>query len=123
LDASSTGKTASIAGRQLDAYGELLDLAYRWHSRGESPDDGYWEFLVELVDAAASSWRLRDHGIWELRGEPRHFVYSKVMCWAAIDRGIRIAEDTGRKAPLERWKKNRDEVRKAVETRGYRKSW
>lgn len=104
---------------QLDTYGELLDLAYRWHNRGESPDNDYWEFLVELVCAAVDSWQRPDRGIWELRGEPRHFVYSKVMCWAAIDRGIRLAEDIGLKAPLDQWKKSRDEVRRAVETKGY----
>ncbi len=104
---------------QLDTYGGLLDLAYRWHIRGESPDDDYWEFLVELVSAAIDSWRRPDRSIWELRGEPRHFVYSKVMCWAAIDKGIKLAEDLGREAPLDRWKKSREEVRRAVETRGY----
>lgn len=104
---------------QLDAYGDLLDLAYRWHNRGASPDDDYWEFLVELVGAAAESWQHPDRSIWELRGEPRHFVYSKVMCWAALDRGIKLAEEVGREAPVEKWKKSRDEVRMAVETRGY----
>ena len=104
---------------QLDAYGQLLDLAYRWHTRGESPDDDYWEFLIELVEAAVQSWPFPDRSIWELRGDPRHFVYSKVMCWAAIDRGIRLAEDIGREAPLERWKKSREEVRTAIETKGY----
>lgn len=104
---------------QLDTYGDLLDLAYLWHNRGKSPDDDYWEFLVELVSAAIESWQRPDRSIWELRGEPRHFVYSKVMCWAAIDRGIKLAEDIGRKAPLDHWKKSREEVRGAVETRGY----
>ena len=104
---------------QLDTYGELLDLAYRWHNQGHSPDDDYWEFLVELVCAAVESWQRPDRSIWELRGEPRHFVYSKVMCWAALDRGIKLAEDIGREAPLDIWKKARDEVRLAVETRGY----
>ncbi len=105
--------------RQLDTYGDLLDLAYRWHHLGKSPDDEYWEFLVGLVEAACTSWQRPDRGIWELRGEPRHFVYSKVMCWAAIDRGIALAEELGRKVDIDRWKENRDAVRKAVETRGY----
>jgi GH15 family glucan-1,4-alpha-glucosidase len=104
---------------QLDIYGELLDLAYRWHIRGESPDDDYWEFLVELVGAATDSWQHPDRSIWELRGEPRHFVYSKVMCWTALDRGIKLAEGTGRKAPLDKWKETRDAVRLAVESKGY----
>ena len=98
---------------QLDTYGDLLDLAYRWHNRGESPDDDYWDFLVELVRATVESWRRPDRSIWELRGEPRHFVFSKVMCWAAIDRGIKLAEDIGREAPLDHWKKSREEVRRA----------
>jgi len=104
---------------QLDVYGELLDLAWRWHRRGSSPDDDYWRFLVELVDAAAERWREPDRGIWELRGEARHFVHSKVMCWAALDRGIRLAEECLRRAPTRRWRAARDKVRQAVERDGY----
>ncbi len=76
---------------QLDMFGELLDLAWGWHNRGHSPDDDYWEFLVELVNAAAENWRKPDHGIWEMRCKPRHFVLSKAMCWTALDRGIKLA--------------------------------
>jgi len=104
---------------QLDAYGDLLDLAHRWHDQGQSPDEDYWGFLVELVSAAVELWERPDRSIWEIRGEPRHFVYSKVMCWAALDRGIKLAEDIGCEAPVDHWKKSRDEVRLAVETRGY----
>jgi GH15 family glucan-1,4-alpha-glucosidase len=104
---------------QLDVYGELLDLAWQWHARGRSPDHDYWEFLVELVDKAARCWTQPDRGIWELRGRPRHFVHSKAMCWVALDRGVRLAEDLGRKAPLDEWRRARDEVRRVVEERGY----
>ena len=104
---------------QLDVYGELLDLSWRWHSRGNSPDDDYWEFLVELVDQALHCWRQPDRGIWEIRGRPRHFVQSKVMCWAALDRGINLAEDLDREAPVAAWRQARDEVRRAVEEKGY----
>ncbi len=110
---------AAAGQRQLDVYGELLDLTWSWHSRGHSPDDDYWEFLVELVNAAAESWKKPDHGIWEMRGKPRHFVLSKAMCWTALDRGIRLAEDLGRKGPIDSWKKARKEVRRAVEEKGY----
>ena len=65
---------------QLDVYGELLDLTWRWHNFGYSPDEDYWEFLTELVNAAAKLWSTPDRGIWEIRGEPRHFVQSKAMC-------------------------------------------
>src|SRR5439155_768872 len=104
---------------QLDVYGELLDLAWRWHQRGQSPDDDYWRFLVELVNAAAARWPEPDRGIWEIRGKPRHFVHSKAMCWVALDRGIRLSQESERRAPLGRWRKARKAVRQAVETKGY----
>jgi GH15 family glucan-1,4-alpha-glucosidase len=104
---------------QLDVYGELLDLAWRWHTLGNSPDDDYWEFLVELVNAAAKLWNRPDRGIWEMRGKPRHFVYSKAMCWAALDRGVKLAEDLGREAPIDTWKRVRAEIFRTVEEKGY----
>ena len=104
---------------QLDMYGELLELSWRWHRRGNSPDDDYWRFLFELVDAAAERWSEPDKGIWEMRGPPRHFVHSKVMCWATLDKGLRLAEECLRKAPERRWKKMRGEIREAVESQGY----
>ncbi len=104
---------------QLDAYGELLDLAWHWHLRGSSPDDDYWRFILDLVDAAAVRWKEKDRGLWESRGEPQHFVHSKVMCWAALDRGIRLAEECLRQAPLRRWKSVRNEMRAAIEKEGY----
>ena len=104
---------------QLDVYGELLDLAWRWHTLGQSPDDDYWEFLVELVNAAAVLWQNPDRGIWEIRGEPRHFVHSKAMCWSALHRGIKLAEELGRQAPLDKWRKACREVRSAIEEKGY----
>jgi GH15 family glucan-1,4-alpha-glucosidase len=103
---------------QLDAYGQILDQSWSWHRRGNSPEDDYWRFLADLVDTAARRWEEPDRGIWEWRGGPRHFVHSKALAWSAIDRGIRIAEDTGREAP-ERWPAAREEVREAIESRGY----
>ena len=104
---------------QHDLYGELLELARRWQERGSTPDDDYWEFLCETVGQAVRHWNEPDRGIWEVRGEPRHFVHSKVACWAAMDCGIHIAESLGRNAPLEEWRAAREAVREAVETRGY----
>ncbi len=104
---------------QLDAYGELLDLAWHWHERGRSPDDDYWRFLLELVDTAAVRWTEPDSGLWESRGPKQHHVHSKVMCWAAVDRGIRLAEASLRAAPLRRWKKVRNAMRAEIEAKGY----
>lgn len=104
---------------QLDMYGALLDLAWRWEQRGHSPDDDYWRFLVDLVNTAAVRWEDPDRGIWEVRGAEHHFVHSKVMCWAAVDRGIQLARACARRAPLRRWTKARDAIREAVETKGF----
>jgi GH15 family glucan-1,4-alpha-glucosidase len=104
---------------QLDALGELVNLTWRWHLRGNSRDDDEWRFLLQLVDAAAERWQEPDAGIWEWPGDPRHFVHSKVLCWAALDRGLRLAEACMRKAPERRWRKARDDVRDAVESEGY----
>ena len=104
---------------QLDVFGYLLDLAWEWHRMGSSPDDDYWRFLLTLVDAAAERWKEPDSGIWEMRGEPRHFVHSKAMCWVAVDRGLLLAEDCIRRAPTKRWKTARDEIRKELETKGF----
>jgi GH15 family glucan-1,4-alpha-glucosidase len=104
---------------QIDAYGELVNLTWRWHRRGHSPGDDDWRFLVSLIDRAAERWSEPDHGLWEWPGEPQHFVHSKVNCWAALDRGLRLADECLRRAPVRRWRKARDEVREAIETCGY----
>jgi GH15 family glucan-1,4-alpha-glucosidase len=110
---------AAAGQRQLDAYGELVNLTWRWHRRGHSPDDDQWRFLVSLIERAAEQWSKPDHGIWEWPGRPDHFVHSKVLCWSALDRGIRLADECMRKAPTRRWKRARDEIRKAIDHRGY----
>jgi GH15 family glucan-1,4-alpha-glucosidase len=110
---------AAHTQRQLDVYGHLLELAWRWHLRGHSPDDDYWRFLSDLVEAAAARWQEPDPGIWEDRGRPKHFVHSKVMCWVALDRGLRLARECSRQAPERRWARIRGEIRATVERRGY----
>ncbi len=104
---------------QLDAYGEVVNLSFRWHRRGRSPSDDEWRFLVSLIDHAAQRWSDPDHGIWEWPGQPQHFVHSKVMCWAALDRGIRLADESMRRAPTRRWARVRDQIRRVVERRGF----
>ncbi|HUA11822.1 MAG TPA: glycoside hydrolase family 15 protein [Solirubrobacteraceae bacterium] len=104
---------------QLDALGEVLNLAWRWHQRGHSPDDDEWRFFSELVNTAAERWSEPDRGIWEWRGEARHFVHSKACCWAALDRGLLLAQECARSAPTRRWRRAREEIREAIEAHGY----
>ncbi|MBV9214414.1 MAG: glycoside hydrolase family 15 protein [Actinobacteria bacterium] len=107
--------------KQLDALGELVSLAWRWHERGNSPDDDLWKFIVSLCDAAAKRWREPDSGLWEWPSRPMHFTQSKVTCWAALDRGLALAEECMREAPKRRWQRARGQIRRAVETDGYEK--
>jgi len=104
---------------QLDVLGETLELSWQWHRRGHAPSGDYWEFLVDLVERVCAHWRDPDHGIWEMRGEPKNYVHSKVMCWSALNRGLALAEELDREAPVERWRQARDQVRAAVEEHGY----
>lgn len=104
---------------QLDAFGEILDLDWRWQLRGHSPDDDEWQFFAELIEQVIERWTEPDHGIWEWRGEPRHFVHSKACCWEAVDRGLRLAEASGRRSPVRRWRRASRQIREAIEARGY----
>ncbi|HYD63554.1 MAG TPA: glycoside hydrolase family 15 protein [Noviherbaspirillum sp.] len=104
---------------QMDIFGELVEMAWEWHANGHPTDPDYWTFLVDVIDTVCKRWTDPDHGIWEVRSEPLHYVHSKVMCWAALNRGIMLARDNRFSAPIERWTRSRDELRLAIETRGY----
>lgn len=109
---------AAAAQLQLDAYGELLELAWLRHQHGRDIAAD-WDFLADIVDVAARRWREPDYGIWEVRKEPQHFVFSKALCWVALHRGIQLAEACGLPAPLARWRQNCDAIRHEIETQGY----
>jgi GH15 family glucan-1,4-alpha-glucosidase len=104
---------------QADMYGLVMELSWRWSQRGERPDDNYWGFLTAIVEAAIARRRLPDRGLWEVRSRPLHFVQSKVMCWAAVAGGIGLAERYSLPAPVDRWREERDGMRKDIEKRGY----
>ena len=76
-------------------------------------------FLVDVAAAAASRWSEADQGIWEVRGGPRHFVYSKLMCWVALDRAVQLAPLIGASSRVEEWQHVRDEIRSAIEDQGW----
>jgi GH15 family glucan-1,4-alpha-glucosidase len=103
---------------QADMYGLLVEFAWQWSELGHRPTNPYWMFLTQVVNAAISKWHLPDRGIWEVRSRPLHFVHSKVMCWAAANRGVALAEKYGLEAPLAKWCAARDEMRTAIEKRG-----
>jgi len=103
---------------QLDVFGELLDTVWVYRRHGGEIDDGFWDFLGRVAGAVIEQWREPDQGIWEIRGEPRHFTYSKVMAWVALDRVVRIAELDEREGALDEWRAERDELRELIEREG-----
>ncbi len=104
---------------QWDIYGEVMDAALRLSDNAGRIDDKLWPFFMDICEMACENWRKPDDGIWEVRNGPHHFVYSKVMCWVALDRGISIARRFGFNAPLERWSKERNAIRAEILERGF----
>ena len=125
--------------RQLDVYGELLSAVYRLSDHlfdnasrrvGPMADPDKWgappdlapatrRFFVQLADTAARRWQEKDQGIWEVRGEPRDFLYSKLMCWVALDRAVALADRLDASDRVEAWKQTQDQIREAILTRGW----
>ncbi|GAA5855676.1 hypothetical protein JCM9279_003300 [Rhodotorula babjevae] len=107
---------------QLDIYGELLDAVYlaQKMSRPLAYDD--WVLVRDLVDYVCEVWDQPDLSIWEVRGEKQNFLYSKIMCWVALDRGLRLADKRSLPAPNRaRWLENRDRLYDEIQQRGYNK--
>jgi alpha,alpha-trehalase len=105
--------------RQLDVYGELLIAAQRLVDQLGELDPVTQRFLADAADAAASRWRERDRGIWEVRAEPSDFLYSKLMCWVGLDRAIALAGHLGAEDRVGDWAAARDEIRAAIIERGW----
>ena len=125
--------------RQLDVYGELLSAVHRLSDHlfdntsrrlGPMAAPDKWgappalapatrRFFVQLADAAARRWQEKDHGIWEVRGEPRDFLYSKLMCWVALDRAVALGDRLDASDRVEAWTRTQDQIGEAILTRGW----
>ncbi|MDY6855710.1 MAG: glycoside hydrolase family 15 protein [Thermodesulfobacteriota bacterium] len=105
--------------KQLDIYGELMDAALKLSDYVGKIDAKTWPFLHDICDYVVEHWRDKDSGIWEVRGGLFDFVYSKVMCWVALDRGIIIAKRYGFPADLKKWQKTGNEIREEVLSKGW----
>jgi GH15 family glucan-1,4-alpha-glucosidase len=104
---------------QLDIYGELMDAVYLYNKHGDPISYDMWTRLRTLINWVCDNWRREDEGIWEVRGGRRHFVYSKLMCWVAVDRGLRLAEKRSFPADRERWLAVRDEIYEEIMQKGW----
>jgi GH15 family glucan-1,4-alpha-glucosidase len=107
---------------QLDVYGELLDSAYLYARFGGEISRELWRELHDVVDLAIERWQQPDASIWESRGQVLSYTYSKIMCWVAVDRGLRIAESFGLPHDRERWEDARRTIHRCVMDEGYSRS-
>lgn len=109
--------------RQNDSFGYLMDLIYQYYRLMPGTLDeieDMWEMVKSILSMVTDDWRKPDKGIWEIRGESRHFVSSKVMCWVALERGVRIASLLDKPGYCELWQKEADEIRKDVFEQGWK---
>ena len=109
---------AAVHQFQLDVYGEVLDSIHIWRRRYDMTE-GTWQLAKWLADDVVRLWEQPDLGVWEFRSGPRHFVFSKVMAWVALDRSIRAAEELDLPGDLDRWRETREAIRRDVLARGW----
>jgi len=110
---------AAVNQLQLDVYGEVLDSAYLYARFGGEIGKELWQELTAIVDLAIARWQEPDESIWEVRGGRRHFTYSKLMCWVAVDRGLRIAERFHLPHDEAKWKSVRLAIHRRITTEGF----
>jgi GH15 family glucan-1,4-alpha-glucosidase len=101
---------------QLDIYGELMDSIYLFNKYGQPIDYDFWQNITQLLDWVCENYRQRDEGIWEVRGGAQEFLYSRLMCWVALDRGIRLAEKRSFPTPPARWFETRNDIYRQIYT-------
>jgi len=104
---------------QLDMYGEVMDMLHVARASGTQPEPHAWDIQLKLMEHLESVWEQPDHGIWEIRGEPRHFTHSKIMAWVALDRAVKGVEQFGLRGPVEHWRNLRRMVHKQVLEQGF----
>lgn len=104
---------------QWDVYGEVMDSALRLSDYAGRIDEDLWPFFKDVCELAIKNYKEPDSGIWEMRTGPQHYVYSKLMCWVAVDRGIKIAQRYGFDAPIEKWKEQRRKIKELILNKGF----
>ena len=110
---------AAVDQLQLDVYGEVIDTLYLALTAGIPMERHVWALINSFMRFLENHWSDPDEGLWEVRGGRRHFVHSKVMCWVAFDRAVKMAEITGMPAPVDRWREVRDAIHLDVCTKGF----
>ena len=101
---------------QLDIYGEMMDAIYLANKYGDPISYAGWQGVQRMLEWLGKNWQRPDEGIWEVRGGPREFLHSRVMCWVAFDRALRLAQKRSLSGPLDVWQRIRDEIRNDIFT-------
>jgi len=96
---------------QLDIYGEMMDAIYLANKYGDPISTAGWQDVQRILEWLGKNWQRPDEGIWEVRGGPREFLHSRMMCWVAFDRALRLAQKRSLSGPLDQWQRTRDEIR------------
>ena len=104
---------------QLDVFGEVILGIYALHRDGGVITDDAWSLVENFAEVVCKNWQLKDRGVWEVRGPKQHFVYSKIMCWAALDRAVRLAEALGRDGDVGHWRQVAETVKNEVLQHGW----
>jgi GH15 family glucan-1,4-alpha-glucosidase len=104
---------------QLDIYGALIDSVYLYDKWAQPISSGQWDDVCRLVDWVCDHWDQPDEGVWETRGGRKKFLYSRLMCWVAVERAIRLANRRGLPAELPRWRQTRDTIYRRIMDRGW----
>ena len=104
---------------QLDIYGEMMDSVYLYNKYGSPISYEFWSDLRRMTNWVCDNWNRKDEGVWEVRGGRRHFVYSKLMCWVALDRALRLADKRSFPADRDRWIATRDQIYEEIMARGW----
>ncbi|HTK88450.1 MAG TPA: glycoside hydrolase family 15 protein, partial [Nitrospiraceae bacterium] len=110
---------AAVQQRQLDIYGETINALSLALSKGIEPEAAAWNLQCALLDYLESNWERADYGIWEIRGEPKQYTYSKVMAWVALDRAVKEAERFHLDGPVNRWRRLRGTLHELICREGY----
>lgn len=110
---------AAAEQMQFDVYGEILDALHVIGEHGVAPSEACWRMVTALLEDLSGRLDEDDHGIWEIRGPKRRFTHSRVMIWASYDRGLQLAETHGLPAPVEEWRRIRDELREEILEHGF----
>ncbi len=110
---------AAYGQLQLDIYGELMESVFHFNKYGNAISYDLWTRLRELVNWVCDNWHREDEGIWEMRSGRKHFVHSKLMCWVALDRGLRLADDRSFPADRSRWIEVRDAIFEDIINKGW----